>query len=155
MFGKKCYDSFMGFGVCLQSYLLLAMRLFWGTSFVLMGYGKIMNPDPVIEMFTSLGIPYPEFNVMFVGWVECIGGLMLLFGLLSRLAVIPLSIILIVALFTAHIDATLGIFQDPQRFINQMPFNYLLTCLFVFSFGPGKFSIDGLCGKAFCKPCDK
>jgi hypothetical protein len=35
--------------------------------------------------FTKLGMPFPHFTATFVGWLEIVGGLMLLSGLMTRL----------------------------------------------------------------------
>ncbi|NGX42390.1 MAG: putative oxidoreductase CatD [Chlamydiae bacterium] len=150
-FIRRFYCGIVDTGNFLQTFLLFAIRLYWGWSFYQAGWGKVNNIKPVIEYFGSLGIPYPEFLAPFVGWVECIGGLCLLFGFASRLVSIPLAINMIVALFTAHLTATLGMYNNPQRFINQLPFNYLLTSLIVFCFGPGLISVDYILGKLFCR----
>jgi len=134
-----------------QPFLLLSMRLFWGYQFFQAGYGKLQNMDSVTRYFSSLGIPFPEFAALAAGWVECIGGICLFFGFASRLIVIPLACVMISALLTAHREATLGMFANPQKFINQLPFNYLLTMIVVFCFGPGKISIDALFKKFFSR----
>lgn len=148
---RSLYDKIVGLGECLQSYLLLALRLYWGYSFFQAGFGKIKNIAPVVDFFTSLHIPFPEYMAPVVAWVEAVGGICLLAGFASRFVAIPLAVTMIVALFTAHGDATFGALQNPQRFINQMPFNYLLTSLIVLCFGPGKFSVDYILERAFSK----
>jgi len=144
---RGCNYCIVSFGNFLSHFLLLAMRLFWGYSFFQGGLGKLQNIKPVIKFLESLDIPWPEFSAYLIGGVECIGGLMLLVGLASRFVSIPLAVIMIVAIFTAHYEALEGILDNPQRFINQLPFNYLLTCLVVLSFGPGVFSLDYLIGR--------
>ena len=68
----------------------------------------------------------------------------MLIGLASRLAAIPLICVMLVAYITADYPAVKGIFNNPDEFIAQRPFTYLLSCLFIFACGPGMFSIDGL-----------
>ena len=96
------------------------------------------------DFFTSLGIPFPHFNAMMAGATECVGGLLLLVGLGSRLVSIPLSVTMLVAYATAHRDALLGVFSDPDTFLQQEPFLFLLTALVVLAFGPGLLSLDTL-----------
>ena len=141
---KKFYRGIIGFGDFLKHFLLLAMRAYWGYSFYKAGLGKLGNVDPVSEFFGSLQIPFPLLNVYIVGGIECSCGLLLLLGFAARLAAIPLAFITIAALFTAHLSATLGMFENPQRFISQLPFMYLLASLTVLCFGPGAFSVDAL-----------
>lgn len=144
---KGCQCGIDAIGRFLQPILLLAIRLYWGYAFLMAGYGKLQNIAPVIKFFTSLNIPYPEISAYLVGVVELVGGLLLILGLWSRIAAFPLAIVMIVALYTAHYDAVQGIVDNPQRFINQLPFNYLMTTLIVLAFGPGVFSIDYIRGR--------
>ena len=146
---KKFYEGLIVAGSNLQSLLLLAIRLFWGYQFFISGWGKFQNMPKVVSFFQDLGIPFPELNAYLASGVECIGGLMLLIGFGSRLAAIPLAFTMVVAMLTAHSDAIVHILQDPDAFVQQAPFNYLLTCLIVFAFGPGAFSIDYLLEKLF------
>ena len=96
------------------------------------------------EFFQSLGIPFPHAQAILVGTTECIGGLLLLLGLLSRLASIPLTILLNVAYLTADIAVVKNILGDPDKFLAADEFLFLFVVLLVLLFGPGKFSIDWL-----------
>ena len=49
-----------------------------------------------------------------------------------------------VAYGTAHIEEVKGMFSDPDAFVTAAPFLFLLASVIVFTFGPGKFSIDEL-----------
>ncbi len=146
---RALYGKLISLGEFLQDYLLLTMRLFWGYHFFMAGWGKVYKIEPVIKFFGSMGIPYPEYMAPFVAWLELAGGICLMIGLASRFIAIPLAITMVVALFTAHSEATFGVFQNSQKFVNQTPFNYLLTCLVVLSFGPGTFSLDYILSRAF------
>ena len=148
---RDFYQGIISAGESFGNFFLLALRLFWGYSFFTSGLGKIQNVNSVVTFFSSLGIPFPEFNAHLVGWVECIGGACLFFGIASRLVAIPLAIVMITALFTQHFDVTKRLFEDPQEVVNQLPFNYLLVCLIIFAFGPGKISLDYLFERVFTK----
>ncbi len=143
----RFYEGIIRAGESFQSYLLLAMRLYWGYQFSQTGMGKLSNIAAPTAYFESLGIPFAEANAYIVGSFEMIGGLLLILGLGTRLIAIPLIVILCTAYATAHREALLNIFNDPDTFISQSPFNFLFTCLVLFAFGPGKFSLDYL----FCR----
>jgi putative oxidoreductase len=132
---------------CLQSPLLLAIRLYWGWQFFLTGRGKLMNPAKVTEFFHSLRIPFPAFNVYLAGGTECVGGLLLLAGLGSRLISLPLIFVTIIAYLTAEIETVKHIFSNPDKFVTADPFLFMLAALLVLAFGPGVFSIDRLIEK--------
>jgi putative oxidoreductase len=131
----------------LQSPLLLALRLYWGWQFFQTGQGKLMNHEKVAGFFQSLHIPFPSFNAYLSGGTECLGGLLLLLGLGSRLVCLPLLFVLAIAYATAEIDAVKHIFSDPDKFVSATPFLFMEACLVVLIFGPGKFSVDWILEK--------
>lgn len=129
---------------CLQSPLLLAIRLYWGWQFFLTGRGKLMNLDRTAGFFQSLNIPHPHLNAVMAGSTECFGGLCLLLGLGSRILTIPLIVTMSIAYLTAESDALHAIFSDPDKFVSAAPFEFMFAAIIVLVFGPGKFSLDWL-----------
>ena len=85
-------------GRFIQPFLLLVLRLFFGWQFFQTGMGKFEHIDQVIEYFATLGIPYPYFSAYLTAAVETIGGILLFVGLFTRIAALPLTIILLTAL---------------------------------------------------------
>ena len=77
-------------------------RLALGWVFLLSGWGKLHNLPDVIEFFRSLGLPAPEIQAPFASGVELVCGGLLLLGLFSRLASVPLMIVMTVAIATAR-----------------------------------------------------
>jgi uncharacterized membrane protein YphA (DoxX/SURF4 family) len=58
--------------------------------------------------FANIGIPYPELMGPFVGLVETICGALIILGLFTRLAAVPLIIIMIVAIVSTKMPILLG-----------------------------------------------
>jgi putative oxidoreductase len=79
----------------------LVARVCVGLVFVSTGWGKLQHLDRVIEFFRSLGIPAPELQAPFVAATELTGGLLLILGLATRFAAVPLAITMVVAIRTA------------------------------------------------------
>src|SRR5471032_2360539 len=77
-------------GGWLQCPLLLAIRLWWGWSFIQTGKAKLTDIPTNVERFTNWGIPLPKLNVIMAGTTESVCGLLLLAGLFSRIASVPL-----------------------------------------------------------------
>ena len=138
-------------GGWLQPVLLLVIRGWWGWSFFLTGKGKLLNLERTTSFFTDLGLPLPKLNAIMAGSTECFGGLLLLLGLGSRLVSVPLMFTMIVAYATADKEALAAIFSDTDKFTGATPFLFLLACVIVFAFGPGKLSLDALFGKKSAK----
>lgn len=147
----SCCKSLRQIGGAFQSILLLVLRLYFGWKFMQSGVGKFMDIEGTAHFFSSLQMPIPVVSAYLAATVETVGGFMLFVGFLSRLATIPLIILLVVAYLTAHIESVKHIFEKPEGFIAESPFAFLLTCLIVFAFGPGLFSVDALIRRCCCK----
>jgi putative oxidoreductase len=124
--------------------ILLLARLLIGIAFFNTGLGKLQNLEKTTSFFEELHIPMAKANAVMAGGTEMVGGILLAIGLCSRLISIPLAITMIVALLTAHKEATLNLYKDINEFAGQAPIPFLLVCLFVFAFGPGALSLDAL-----------
>lgn len=123
-------------------------RVSLGILFAEAGWGKVHNFPKVTEYFTSLGIPFPALNAHIVGFTELICGSLILIGLATRLASIPLAISMIVAVLTAKkgdINEWTDLFA-----ISEYLYIVLLTWLAVR--GPGALSLDHLFRKR-CESC--
>ncbi len=77
------------------------IRLMVGTVFFSEGIQKFLFPDQLgVGRFIKIGIPAPEFFAPFVGGIEIVCGTLILAGLLTRLATLPLLIDISVAILT-------------------------------------------------------
>lgn len=148
-FARLGYTLLVRCASSLQSVFLLVVRLYWGWQFFGTGKGKLQNIEKITGFFQDLGIPLPMAQAYLVGTVECVGGLLLMAGLASRAAALPLTITLFVAYLTADREAALSIFSDADKFLASTPLTFLLATLPVLLFGPGRFSLDFLFVK-FC-----
>lgn len=140
----KFYGRLVAVLTQLQHPFILIFRLYWGWQFFVSGRGKFGNIEMVSGFFRDLAIPLPLASAYLVATVEMVGGLLLLLGLGSRLAAIPLAVTMVVALLTAHREALLGLVSDPDKFMAQEPYPFLVAVLIVMIFGPGIFSLDCL-----------
>ena len=106
----------------------------------------------MVERFTEWGVPFPTFNVYLSGITEIVCGLLLVAGFASRLITIPLIINFCVAYLTASREVLLKIFNDPDAFVSDAAFLFLLASVIILIFGPGALSVDGILKKAFAGP---
>jgi putative oxidoreductase len=80
---------------------LLLLRVMVGWVFLSEGIQKFMYPGALgAGRFAKIGIPYPHFTGPLVGVVEIVCGAMLIFGIATLYAAIPLLINISVALAT-------------------------------------------------------
>ena len=118
----------------------LFARIAVGWVFMWTGWAKLNNLPQVTENFAGWGIPAPHILTPFVSGVEFIGGALLLLGLFTRIAAVPLVIVMIVAIVAAkwgdiNSAATLLGFEEV---LYMALFGWLAVA------GPGPVSLDHL-----------
>ena len=88
---------------------VILVRFAVGGIFLTEGIQKFLFPNELgVGRFIRIGIPAPEVTAPFVGWVEIACGSLIILGLLTRLASIPLIIDICVALVSTKIPILLG-----------------------------------------------
>jgi putative oxidoreductase len=113
-------------------------RLAVGLLFLSTGWGKVHNIAKVTGFFEKLGIPAPGFNAVLVGYSELICGALLVLGLLTRLATVPLIVSMVIAILTAKRGDIHGLFD----LVGQDEFTYLVVLVMIAVIGPGVASLD-------------
>ena len=121
------------------------------------GIQKLIFPDVLgAGRFARIGIPFPDLMGPFVGVVETLCGLLIILGLFTRPASIPLVIIMIVALVSTKLPILVGhdvwifhLAQDIKRtgfwsMIHEAraDLTMLLGCLYLLIVGAGRWSFD-------------
>lgn len=138
----RYYKIFGDLASSAQSPFLLVVRLYWGWQFGQTGWGKLHNLPQITSFFISLNLPFPAFTAGFVAWVELVGGILLILGLLSRFTGLVLVVNMFVAYWTADRVALQSIFSDPGKFYVADPYAFLFASVMVLIFGAGLFSFD-------------
>jgi putative oxidoreductase len=79
------------------------LRLIVGYGFIEHGYSKLIHgPERFVAILHGLGVPAPEFMAWATIFVELLGGLAVLLGAFIPLASVPMALMLLVAMLTAH-----------------------------------------------------
>jgi len=115
-----------------------AARIVVGGIFFVSGWGKLNDLGSVADYFAQLGLPAPMFQAGLAASAEFFCGGLLLLGLATRLAVVPLIITMIVALRTAlwdQIDGFISLFGLGE-------FLYIVLMMWLGVAGPGPLSAD-------------
>src|SRR5580698_4103603 len=86
----------------------LAIRLMAGGVFLSEGILKFVYPNQGVGRFTKLGFPFPVITAPGVATLEIVGGLLLIFGLLTRITAIYFILEMIVAILSTKISLYLG-----------------------------------------------
>jgi putative oxidoreductase len=123
---------------------ILLIRALVGWVFLSEGIQKFLFPEALgVGRFVKIGIPWPQVMAPFVGVVEIVCGTLLLIGLLTRLAAIPLLIDICVALYSTKIVtiAKNGVWSTLHEARTDL--SMLLGLLFLLLVGGGAWSFDG------------
>jgi putative oxidoreductase len=118
---------------------ILLVRLIFGGLFVYHGYTKLMAYDQILPIFGDIIGIGSKLSLNLVIFAELVCGFLVAVGFLTRLAVIPILITMIVVCFIAHA-------KDPFQ-VKELPLFFLAMCIPVFIAGSGRLSVDGLIQK--------
>lgn len=88
-----------------------------------------------------MGFPLPEFTAYFVGFFEVLCAVLILLGLATRLASVPLMITMAVAILVTKIPQLGDGFWGFAHAL-RLDFSMLMLALFVFINGADKWSLD-------------
>lgn len=116
----------------------LLARIVVGWIFVESGWGKMHNIDKVAEFFVSLNLPAPVFQAHLVAYTELVAGFLVLIGLATRAASIPLSITMVVAILTAKAEEI----HELSDLFAMSEFLYIVLFIWLIIEGAGAISVD-------------
>jgi putative oxidoreductase len=125
---------------------VILIRLAVGLIFFTQGILKYIDPHMGVLRFTKIGFPYPDFTAHFVGTFEIICGFLILLGLFTKLASIPLLIVILSAIASTKIPE---LWRPDQGFWFMVSdartdFAMTLSLLFLICVGGGSWSFDAL-----------
>jgi len=123
---------------------IFLIRLAVGLIFFTQGILKFTDPKMGVERFTRIGFPHPYFTAHFVGTFEIVCGALVLIGLLTRLAAIPLLIIIFTAIATTKIPELFHANQGFWFMVSDARTDFAMLCclIFLIASGPGRLSLD-------------
>jgi putative oxidoreductase len=150
---KKLVNWFLHPPVSGQSTILI-IRLMAGTVFFWEGILKFVYVNQGVGRFTKLGFPFPETTAHIIATGEILGGLLLIFGLFTRITAFYFIVQMIVAVLSTKIDLYFGRSPLPMppappkmgfwAVLHEIRSDYaqIFTCLFLFIEGAGRRSLD-------------
>jgi uncharacterized membrane protein YphA (DoxX/SURF4 family) len=121
----------------------IIIRLMVGVVFFSEGIQKFLLADKRgAGRFEKIGLPSPEFLGPFVGTFEVLCGSLVLIGLFTRLASVPLVIIMIVAIATTKAEILVHDGFWEMMHGSRTDWSMLLGSIFLLIKGGGKWSVD-------------
>lgn len=123
---------------------VLFIRFAVGLVFLTQGILKYIDPNMGVARFTRIGFPHPYFTAHFVGTFEVFCGSLVLLGLWTRAASLPLLIVIATAVATTKIPELFRANQGLWYMISDARTDFAMLCslLFLISVGGGAWSLD-------------
>ena len=142
---------FAGIDATLRNYAWLGpllLRLVFGWFWLETGWAKLHNLEFFAGRFVEWGIPWPMLSATVSGATDLIGGALLIVGLGTRLAAIPMIVNMLVALAVVVLP-TITTFNE---FVELDEVLYVCVLFWLLMAGPGKASLDHLLARRFATP---
>ena len=137
MCGRMLYKPSLG---------LLFIRIAIGLVFVMHGWMKFNNADMINGMFSGMG--FPMGTAMFITYLELIGGVALILGIIPRVFAVLFAIEMLVAIYVT------GFFANGYK-QHELEIVLLLLSLGIAFAGTGRWSVWACecrnCGGMTCK----
>jgi len=120
------------------------IRLAVGLIFMTQGILKYIDPKMGVVRFTRIGFPHPYFTAHFVGTFEIVCGFLVMLGLWTRAAAVPLLVVISTAIATTKVPE---LFRAGQGFWFMVSdartdFAMLFSLVFLIVEGGGAWSLD-------------
>jgi uncharacterized membrane protein YphA (DoxX/SURF4 family) len=126
-----------------QSIGILLLRVLVGWVFLSEGIQKFLFPEALgVGRFAKIGIPAPAVTAPFVGVVEIVCGALLIVGLFTVTAAVPLLIDIIVAIATTKVPRLFKQGFWAAMHEGRTDFCMVLGLLAIVCLGAGSFSLD-------------
>jgi len=115
-----------------------------GLIFLTQGFLKYTDPAMGVNRFTRIGFPHPAFTAYMVGAFEMVCGVLVLSGLFTRLAAVPLLVIISTAIATTKIPELWKPGQGFWFMVSDARTDFAMLCslLFLVLSGAGQVSLD-------------
>lgn len=125
-------------------------RVTVGLVFFQSGWAKLHALDGVTAYFTELGLPAPALQARLVSTTELVCGGLLLLGLATRFAAVPLVVTMCVAIRTALWGQVSGL----GSLVGLSEFAYIALLVWLATDGGGPLSVDRLLAGAWTRRVD-
>ena len=137
----------------------IPLRLIAGYGFMQHGFAKLSRgPDAFAAILQAMGVPAPHLMAWLTILTELLGGLAVLLGAFVTIVSVPMTAVLLVAMFKVHLPygfssiKLLAVTASGAKF---GPVGYEVILLYIACLaalvlgGSGPFAIDGLIRKRF------
>jgi putative oxidoreductase len=121
------------------------IRLAVALIFLTQGILKHTDPTMGVNRFARIGFPHPYLTAHFVGTFEIVCGFLVLVGLWTRAAAVPLLIIIVTAIVTTKIPELSRPAEGFWYMVSDARTDFAMLCSLIFLIlaGGGRWSVTG------------
>ncbi len=137
----------------------LPLRVIVGYGFMQHGFAKLSRgPDAFAAILQAMGVPAPHLMAWLTILTELLGGLAVLLGAFVTIVAMPMTAVLLVAMFKVHLQygfSSIKLLAVTATGAKFGPVGYEIILLYIACLatlaigGPGPFAIDGLVRRRF------
>jgi len=138
--GGSCCRIMATSAGCAERMGITLVRVMVGVVFIFHGYQKwfVMGPAKMMEMFGSMGISHSATYAAMTAELGC--GILLVLGLFTRFAAVPILITMIVAIVKVHLAHGFSLGNGGYEY----PLTLGVAALALILAGPGTLAVDNL-----------
>jgi putative oxidoreductase len=128
----------------LQQYGIAILRIMVGIVFIMHGSQKLFTfgYQGVVGSMGQMGIPAPEISAVLIIAAEFVGGILLLLGLFTRVAALPVAFAMLVAVLQVHLKN--GFFAGGGGY--EFALTLAVAAAALVLTGSGAFALDNVLG---------
>jgi len=123
-----------------EDLFLLVVRVVLGLNFYMPATGKLEDVTSTAAFFREIGIPFATLNVYLAGGLELIAVVLLPLGVGVRVLSVLLSFLLLVAVFTLHLENGWAAGNNGM----EIAVYYIMFLWLLLIKGPGRYSAENL-----------
>lgn len=122
---------------------IVLIRIAVGLIFLTQGILKYADPRMGVERFARIGFPHPYFTAHFTGAFEIVCGALVVLGLWTRPAAVPLLIVISTAIATTKVPELFRAQQGFWFIVSDARTDFAMFCslLFLMVMGGGTWSV--------------
>lgn len=146
-FVRNSTSPLTGFGLANSAPIaVLVLRAVTGLVFFMHGYQKLVDDGIGATQtgFDAMGVPLPDITAIVVTFVEFVGGVALILGVLTRIVALLLLIDMLSAMFIVHIENGFFVSDGGVELVLLLA-GASLTLMIT---GAGPYSVDAFLGLA-------
>jgi putative oxidoreductase len=147
--GRLYFPGLAGFYTAMEPIAYALTRVVLGLIMFMHGWLKVTGPGAagIARYFGSLGLPAPQLLAYSAMFLEIVGGVCIVVGLLTRFFAAALAVEILIAMFAAHWANGFYVIVSQQKNGYEFVLVLGIALFFIAIRGGGRYSVDAMLPK--------